>query len=122
MGPPERRRRPDLEARLLGIEQRSPEEEAEAERQAREQLDLERAFMADLMARPVFRRWLFGKLQEWNTFHRTFGATVTGFPDERATEYHLGVKAAGWDLWCYFDDLAPELASQMRREGLSVRV
>lgn len=104
------------EADLLGVKHEPPEEQEAREKSLRERARLRERMLRGLMDRPQFREWLMDVLVEFDTFGRTFGASPSGFPDDRATEFHLGRKAAGWRLWTLFDDLCPELASQMRRE------
>lgn len=110
---------PEAEEALLGIERQTPEQEAEAAKTAAEEAHLEDVFLRDLIANPLFRKWLWTKLQSFNTFGHTFAATPTGFPDPNATWFHAGIKAAGWSLWEEFDNLSPLHASMMRREGLT---
>ena len=113
---------PDPERELLGLPPApTPEEEAEAERLAREKAEDRKLFLYRLMNDPDFRGWLWSKLMEFNAFGHTFAASPTGFPDNQATWFHLGMKAAGWALWEEFDNAVPELASQMRREGTGVQ-
>lgn len=104
------------EADLLGIERLTPEQEQAKEKALKERARLRERLLRSLMERPQFREWLMDLLLEFDTFGRTFGASPSGFPDDRATEFHLGRKAAGWRLWTIFDDLCPEQASLMRRE------
>lgn len=110
---------PEEEA-ILGIEHRSPEEqtarEADEAEQKRLESDFQREFLIRLMENPTFREWLMGLLVALRTFENTFGLSPTGFPDPMATQFAMGQKAAGWHLWTIFDDVAPELASQMRRD------
>lgn len=108
---------PPEEESLLGIERDSPEQEAEAKRAFDEAQEFKRRFLVTLMQNQSFREWLMPLLDEFGTFENSFGVSPTGFPDPMATQFKLGMKAAGWRLWTLFDDLAPELASQMRREG-----
>lgn len=112
---------PEMEEALLGIERPSIEEEAEAERIQAEKLELRKLFLVNLMRNDTFREWLMQLLIEFHTFDNPVAASPTGFPDANATFFLLGKKAAGWQLWTTFDDLAPELASLMRREALSRR-
>lgn len=74
------------------------------------------------MGNEMFRRWLMRQLVGFNTFTSPFGLSPTGFPQEEATQFQYGLKAAGWHLWEQFDNLDPELASLMRREGPSAPV
>lgn len=104
------------ERELLGIERLTPEEEAEAERKLAERIELRRLFIVAQMENPMFREWLMEQLVALGTFDNSFGAGPTGFPDHMATQFQLGRKAAGWDLWTIFDDATPELASLMRRD------
>lgn len=109
---------PEPEEALLGIERPTPEQEAEAEKLANEKAEVRRVFLRDLMERPLFREWLMEQLLGFRTFEQPFGISPAGFPDPMATQYQMGLKAAGWHLWTLFDDVAPELASLMRRESL----
>jgi hypothetical protein len=106
---------PEPEEALLGIERPTPEEEAEAERIIKEKLELRKRFLVDLISGEEFRAWLMEQLVAFGTFENAFGASPAGFPDPMATQFKQGMKAAGWHLWTLFDDIAPELASQMRR-------
>lgn len=108
---------PEAEEALLGIERPTPEQEAEAEKLMTEKAELRRAFLIGLMQNELFREWLMEKLTGFQTFGNPFGVSPTGFPDPLATQFHSGMKAAGWSLWTEFDDLTPELASLMRREA-----
>lgn len=108
---------PAEEEALLGIVRESPEDEAEAKRAYAEAQEFQRRFLVTLMQNQSFREWLMPLLNEFGTFDNSFGVSPTGFTDPMATQFKLGMKAAGWRLWTLFDDLAPELASQMRREG-----
>lgn len=110
----------DDEASFLGVERLSPEEQEDAERARKEKLEVRRRFLISLIQNDLFREWLMEELVNWGTFENAFGAGPTGFPDPLATQFQLGQKAAGWRLWTLFDDLAPELASQMRRERYPV--
>ena len=107
---------PEPEELLLGHRRLSPEEEEAFRKREREKDLLQQYMLRDLMRRESFRRWLWTLLESFNTFGRTFGVSPTGFPDRDATEYALGMKAAGWHIWTMFDDAAPDLASEMRRE------
>jgi hypothetical protein len=102
---------------LLGIERPTPEQEAEAEKTRKKKIELRRAFLIQQMQNPLFREWLMEKLARLQAFSRPFGLSPTGFPDPMATMYYQGMKDAGWSLWEEFDGVAPELASQMRREA-----
>lgn len=104
------------EENLLGIQRLTPEEEAEQEKIAKEKLEVRRLFLTGLIQNEMFREWLMEQLVGFNTFTSPFAAGPTGFPDREATQFQLGMKAAGWHLWEAFDNLAPELASLMRRE------
>lgn len=107
---------PPEEERLLGIERLSPEEEAAQEKRQQEEAEVERLYLIGLMNQPQFRAWMMKQLVAFNTFGRIFAVSPTGFPDAPATEYQLGLKAAGWHLWSELDDKVPDLASKMRRE------
>lgn len=107
---------PELEEQLLGIERPTIEQEAEVERQAKEAAELRLLFLAGLMQNPMFRHWLMSELVHLGAFAQEFGASPGGFPDPLATQYSMGMKAAGWRLWTTFDDIAPDLTSLMRRE------
>src|SRR5579863_1688125 len=107
---------PEPEEQLLGIERPSIEQEAELERVRKERNELRRRFLVQLMETDLFREWLMEQLMGFGTFENSFGAAPNGFPDRCATQFKLGMKAAGWHLWETFDDLAPALASLMRRE------
>ncbi len=108
----------DMEEELLGIQRDPPEVEEEKERQAREKLEFRRLFLVHLMADPLFREWLMDLLVEFKAFDNPFGLSPAGFPDPLATQFALGMKAAGWRLWEIFDGVAPEMASLMRRESV----
>jgi hypothetical protein len=105
----------DDEAALLGLHEPTPDEIA-AEKAMAEKLEDRRLMLIGLMQNQDFRAWLMEILIGFNTFGRTFAATPTGFPDHAATEFHLGMKAAGWWIWDQMDTLAPDQASLMRRE------
>lgn len=113
---------PEPEEALLGIERATPEQEAAEETRVKEQGEIRRLFLARLMENPLFREWLIDVLTQLRTFEQPFGISPAGFPDPLATQYQMGMKAAGWYLWTMFDDLAPELASLMRREALKPRI
>ena len=113
----ERGELPTEEEELLGIERPSLEDEQEAERLAAEKAELMNEFLRNLMTNQLFRYWLISQINAFGGFENTFAATPTGFPDTNATWFKAGMKAAGWALWEQFDDLAPELASLMRKEG-----
>jgi hypothetical protein len=107
---------PEPEEVLLGIERLTPEQEAEAEKGRKEKVDLRQRFLIQLMQNPLFREWLMELLVGFRTFEKPFGVGPNGFPNNRATDYQDGLRAAGWHLWTAFDDVVPELASLMRRE------
>lgn len=107
---------PPEEERLLGIERLTPEQEAEAEKLRKEHKDLRTRFLVAQLENPMFREWLMEQLVVMGTFENAFGAGPTGFPDPMATQFQLGMKAAGWNMWDAFDRASPELASLMRRE------
>lgn len=108
---------PEPEEELLGIVRETPEQEAEAERELAERLELQQAFLISLMQNQMFRAWLMKQLVGFQTFEKPFGVSPAGFPDRAATQFSDGLRAAGWHLWTLFDDVAPELASLMRREA-----
>lgn len=107
----------DEEADLLNIVRDDPEVLAEETRQREIEANFRREFLISMMQNKTFRAWLMGQLVGFGTFENSFGASPTGFPDHAATQFQLGMKAAGWHLWTLFDDVAPDLASQMRREA-----
>ena len=108
---------PEPEEQLLGIERETPEQEAEAEKIRTDKQSVRRLYLVRLMSEELFREFLMEQLVGFGTFENSFGATITGFPDHDATQFKMGMKAAGWHLWTVFDDLAPEMASLMRREA-----
>lgn len=108
---------PEPEERLLGIERPSLEDEAESDRKLAEAAELRRLFLVGMMERPMFREWLMATLNRLGTFSHDLGASPNGSPDPLGSQFSMGQKAAGWSLWCEFDDLSPELASLMRREA-----
>ena len=103
---------------MLGVVRPTPEQIADQEKVNAEKRELRRQFLIALLNNDLFREWMMGKLQSWETFTNPFGASPTGFPDPMATQFALGMKAAGWNLWEEFDEASPELASLMRREAL----
>lgn len=107
---------PEPEEALLGIQRETPEQEAEREKTEKERAEIRRRFLIAQMENPLFREWLMEELIGLGTFENAFGFGPTGFPDPMATQFKLGMKAAGWHLWEIFDTVAPELASKMRRE------
>lgn len=108
---------PDPERELLGLPPAlTPEEEAAQEKEDAEKREDRRLFLYRLMNDPDFRGWLWERLVDFGTFENRFMASPTGFPDQAATQFQSGMKAAGWALWEQFDDAAPDLASLMRRE------
>lgn len=108
---------PEPEEDLLGYERPSIEQEAQTEAERLEKLEFRRAFLSTQMTNPMFREWLMEVLVGFGAFTNPFGVSPTGFPDSSATQFQLGMKAAGWHLWEMFDNIAPELASLMRREA-----
>lgn len=102
---------------ILGGEQLTPEQEAEAKKVRDEKAEVWRRYRLSLIENPLFRQWLMGHLLAFQTFSQPYGVSPAGFPDPLATQYHMGLKAAGWVLWEEFDNLSPELASLMRREA-----
>lgn len=113
---------PEPEEALLGIERLTPEQEEAQAKEFDEKRDLRRRFLVTQMQNPMFREWLMEKLVGFGTFENAFGASVTGFPDPLATYMRSGMKAAGWSLWEEFDDAAPDLASEMRREASQQKI
>lgn len=107
---------PEPEEALLGIERPSIEDEASEQKRAVEKAEIRRRYLTSLMQQGEFRRWLMEQLVGFETFGSPFGISPSGFPDPLATQFRLGMKAAGWHLWEQFDEIAPELASLMRRE------
>lgn len=107
---------------MLGVEKPTPEQEAEAKKIADEKANLRRLFLLGMINNPLFREWLMGHLVAFQTFTQPYGVSPGGFPDPMATQFHLGMKAAGWTLWEEFDNLAPEMASLMRREASQPKV
>ena len=112
---------PEAEEALLGIERQTPEQEADAEQTAKEKAEIRKRFLIALMENPLFREWLMEQLMALGAFENAFGNSPTGFPDPYATWFKAGLKAAGWHLWEIFDDVAPDLASLMRREATKPR-
>jgi hypothetical protein len=105
---------------FYAIPDQTPAEEAAreaADKLSKEQrVELRRMFLIRQMENPMFRDWLMEQLVALGAFANTFGLSPAGFPDPNATWFAAGQKAAGWYLWEIFDQAAPELASQMRRE------
>jgi hypothetical protein len=108
---------PDPEEFMTGRRAVSVAEADEAKRIAAEKAQFRQTFLAQLMTSTDFRDWLWEVLVSLGTFENAFGAGPTGFPDPMATQFQLGQKAAGWHLFTTFDDAAPDLASQMRRDA-----
>ena len=106
---------PEPEEVLLGYERPSVEEEAKIEADKTESIEFRNEFLRQLMGNEMFRAWMMEVLVRFKTFENPFGISPTGFPDPLATQFALGQKAAGWHLWEIFDNLAPDLASKMRR-------
>jgi hypothetical protein len=109
--------RSDEELELLNITREDPETVAETMRALDIEADARRQFLVGQMQNRAFRRWLMEQLTGFGTFENSFGAGPTGFPDHAATQFKMGMKAAGWHLWEIFDDAAPDLTSLMRREA-----
>lgn len=105
---------PEEEADLAGY-RRKTQEDIEAEEALAEKLKFRREMLLAYMRNETFREWMMEKLVSFRTFHNPFGQSETGFPDPLATQFALGMKAAGWALWEELDGLAPDLASMMRR-------
>ena len=106
---------PEPEEQLLGIYRPTIEEEEQAEAEKAEADEMRRVWLVNQMHNPMFREWLMGWLEHFGTFANTFAVSPTGFPDPLATQFKLGMKAAGWEIWESIDALAPDLASKMRR-------
>lgn len=103
------------ESALVGRPYVSPEEIAEADRVAEQKRQVRAQLLGGLMENEDFRDWLWGMLALMGTFGYPL-ANASGLPDPMATQFYLGRKSAGEDLWRFFDDLTPDLASKMRRE------
>jgi len=112
----ERRDLSPEERALLGFQGPTPEETAEIERIAAEKRDVRQKLLAGLMQNEDFRDWLWEILALFGAFSYPIASSPAGFPDSMATQFYLGRKSAGEDLWRLFDDLAPDLTSRMRRE------
>lgn len=108
---------PEPEEALLGIERPTIEQEEAAKREHDEAIKFERDYFVHLMQQPIFRAWVMRWINAFGAFDNAFGSSPVGFPDPLATHFKLGMKAAGWDLWEFFDELSPEQASLMRREA-----
>lgn len=108
---------PEPEEALLGIERPTQEQEDEEKRAADEKAEIRRLFLRHALESDLFREWLMEVLNSFRTFEQPFGISPGGFPDPLATQFQMGLKAAGWHLWTMFDDTAPELTSLMRREA-----
>lgn len=108
------------EAALVGRAPVDPEQASEEQRKADERKETRRLLLTNLLQDPMFRELLWEQLVRMGAFDNAFGAGPTGFPDPLATQFQLGRKAAGWDLWEMFDNAAPDLASLMRREGMGL--
>lgn len=109
---------PEADELLTGNRRPTLAEAEEAKRVAAERAFFRTNFLANLMTSADFREWLWEVLTGFGTFQNAFGAGPSGHPDPMATQFQLGQKAAGWHLWATFDDAAPELASQMRRDAM----
>lgn len=107
---------PEPEEALLGIERPSLADETAERERAQEKVIVRARYLQGLMQHEEFRAWLMEQLVGFETFGSPFGVSPAGFPDHEATQFRLGMKAAGWHLWEQFDELAPEAASLMRRE------
>jgi hypothetical protein len=112
----------DAEKDLLNISTDDPERIEGAQKERELELKWRRDLIASLMLNVYFRRWLMEKLAAMGTFENAFGAGPTGFPDPLATWFAAGRKSAGWDIWEEIDGIAPDLASQMRREASAPEV
>jgi hypothetical protein len=109
---------PDPEEILTGRRPPTQAETEETNRHAAEKAEFRKTFLAQLMTSADFREWLWEKLQLFGAFSNSFGVGPAGFPDPLATQFQLGRKSAGWDMFLEFDDAAPDLTSQMRRDAL----
>ena len=94
----------------------TPEEEAAAEKKAAEESQIRQLYLAKLMNEQPFREWLWEVLASFGKFVNPFANSPAGFPDPMATQFALGRKSCGEELWEMFDDAAPEAASLMRRK------
>ncbi len=108
---------PEPEEQILGIERLSADQEAEVERIHKEKAELRKMVLRSMLENEHVRAWLMEMITGFGTFENSFGAGPTGFPDHDATQFKMGMKAAGWHLWSQFDDSFPDLASLMRREA-----
>lgn len=111
---------PEPEEQLLGIERDTLEQEEDKRRIQAENAELRRLFLVGMMQNPMFREWLMDQLIFFDTFIHPIAVSPAGFPDPLATQYQMGMKAAGWHLWTAFDDVAPEWTSLMRRERFPI--
>jgi hypothetical protein len=111
-----RTRSPD-EDELLGIRRPTPEEAEKAEQVRKDRLEVRQAGLRQQMEQWWFRAWLYEYLADLGTWENIHAASPTGFPDPMATQFYVGRKAAGWQLWDEIDRLVPDLASKMRREA-----
>lgn len=109
---------PNPEEILTGRATLTIAEQDDIKRAAKEKSDFRQKFLEGLMTSTDFREWLWEVLQSFGTFENAFGAGPTGFPDPMATQFQLGRKSCGWDLWTAFDTASPEMTSQMRRDAL----
>lgn len=107
---------PEMED-LLGVTPEDRAADAKAFELVAERAKLRTAELKRLMGQEWFRTWMWDTLTACNTFEIIHAASPTGFPDPRATDYFLGRRSVGWDLWCLLDNLAPDHASLMRREA-----
>lgn len=105
-----------LDERLIDFDGRDAARDEERGKEAGLRSELRRAFLMRMMNDTAGRDWLWGLLHEFGTFEMIFGASINGVPDAHAHAYYRGRHSAGWRIWTEVDDLAPELASLMRRE------
>lgn len=112
---------PEPEEQILGIERPSFEQEAQAEQIRKEKLEIRKLLVKSMLENDLMRELLMEWINGFGTFENAFGAGPTGFPDHDATQFKMGMKAAGWYLWSQMDDLYPDLASLMRREATAPR-
>lgn len=102
---------------LLGLTPETKEREDKLAEVALARTELRIHELKRLMGQEWFRAWMWDTLAACNTFETIHAASPTGFPDNRATDYFLGRRSVGWDLWIMLDDLAPDHTALMRREA-----
>jgi hypothetical protein len=104
------------EADLLGVALPT-EEEREAEELRKVRVRQRDEMLLYCLRSDLFREWMMEIITSMGAFENPFGMSAAGFPDPLATQFALGRKSCGWQLWEIFDNLAPDLASLMRREA-----